>query len=405
MSDESPAVQTTTRNPVLWGAYLACSWTWCIGMFLPALLIRDMGWMGFVIFAIPNVLGAAAMGWILKSREDSIRFVERHPQVIWWFSTITLAFHVYWVLWITNFVRIAFPMPRVYMQAVAAIVIAFTIITQRAIRFERMPRVAAVLITLSIGVLISTFIFPDFTHATQQLAEAAPKSIAPLWMLPIMIFGFLLCPYLDITFHQARQGLGNQRNGRIGFTIGFVLFFAAMIVLTTRYAGVMSWALRGEAYPDTMVLPPLLSAALLTHILCQWIFTVRVHLGGIKAIPGSESKQTLLFIVILIAGLFGLGAMKLPAYSDLSGGEIVYRSFLGFYGLVFPTMIAYRFIQSRGSLNPISPIAAWFAILLAMPMFWIGFMQRQNIWLVPGVGIVFVGAIVLMTTRKKLPSS
>ena len=97
--------------------------------------------------------------------------------------------------------------------------------------------------------------------------------------------------------------------------------------------------------------------------------------------------------------------MKLPAYSDLSGGEIVYRSFLGFYGLVFPTMIAYRFIQSRGSLNPISPIAAWIAILLAMPMFWIGFMQRQNIWLVPGVGIVFVGAIVLMTTRKKLPSS
>ena len=26
-----------------------------------------------------------------------------------------------------------------------------------------------------------------------------------LWLVPVMIFGFALCPYLDITFHRARQ--------------------------------------------------------------------------------------------------------------------------------------------------------------------------------------------------------
>ncbi|MDB5302268.1 MAG: hypothetical protein JWO87_3931, partial [Phycisphaerales bacterium] len=43
-----------------WGAFLACSWTWCIGMFLPVLLVRDFGEMGWLVFAAPNVVGAAA---------------------------------------------------------------------------------------------------------------------------------------------------------------------------------------------------------------------------------------------------------------------------------------------------------------------------------------------------------
>jgi hypothetical protein len=404
MSDANTPAMPTTRSPILWGAYLACSWTWCIGMFLPAILMRDMGWMGFIIFAIPNVIGAAAMGWVLRSRADSVRFVEKHPGIIWWFSAITLAFHVFWILWIMNFVRLAFPMPRVYMQIVAGVVIAFAIISQRALCFNRMPRVAAVLLAFSIGTLIATFIYPDITLATDEMVKAAPaisNPIAPLWMLPVMLFGFALAPYLDITFHHARQELDTQRNGRLGFTIGFVLFFALMIVLTTRYSGVMAWALTGEPYPDTMILPPWLSAALAIHILAQWVFTVRVHYHGIRTIPGADSRQALLFIVILIAGLFGLGAMKLPEYASLTGGEIVYRSFMGFYGLVFPTFITYRFIQARNNNEHISPIAAWIAIVIAMPMFWIGFMERENLWLVPGVGVVALGAVVLMAGRKK----
>ncbi|MBL4698719.1 MAG: hypothetical protein JKX70_07785, partial [Phycisphaerales bacterium] len=48
-----------------------------------------------------------------------------------------------------------------------------------------------------------------------------------------------------------------------------------------------------------------------------------------------------------------------------------------------------------------SPIAAWIAITLAMPMFWIGFMDRQNIWLVPGVVIVLLGALVVKAQRTE----
>src|ERR1051325_4731620 len=57
-----------------WAIYLGMSWTWCIGMFLPVLLVRDYGVWASVVFAVPNVLGAAAMGWVL-SRDDSYKIV------------------------------------------------------------------------------------------------------------------------------------------------------------------------------------------------------------------------------------------------------------------------------------------------------------------------------------------
>ncbi|MBV8780683.1 MAG: hypothetical protein JO353_04735, partial [Phycisphaerae bacterium] len=48
-----------------WAIFLGVSWTWCIGMYLPVLLVRDYGFWGWVVFAIPNVVGAAAMGWTI----------------------------------------------------------------------------------------------------------------------------------------------------------------------------------------------------------------------------------------------------------------------------------------------------------------------------------------------------
>lgn len=64
---EIPAARQPWWSVLGWAAYLACSWTWCIGMFLPVLLVRDYGVWGFVVFAVPNVVGAGAMGWVLSA--------------------------------------------------------------------------------------------------------------------------------------------------------------------------------------------------------------------------------------------------------------------------------------------------------------------------------------------------
>ncbi|HEY8750802.1 MAG TPA: hypothetical protein VIM11_22650, partial [Tepidisphaeraceae bacterium] len=66
-------------------------------MFLPVLLIRDMGLWGWIVFAAPNVLGAALMGWVLTSPESSRRIVENHGGACRAFSIVTIAFHVFFV--------------------------------------------------------------------------------------------------------------------------------------------------------------------------------------------------------------------------------------------------------------------------------------------------------------------
>ena len=88
-----------TNHWLSWAIYLGMSWTWCIGMFLPVLLIREMGIWGWVVFAVPNVIGAALMGWVLKFPESSQRLVESHGVACRAFSGVTIAFHVFFVLW------------------------------------------------------------------------------------------------------------------------------------------------------------------------------------------------------------------------------------------------------------------------------------------------------------------
>lgn len=389
-----------TRSPILWAAYLACSWTWCIGMFLPALLLRDMGWPGFLIFAIPNVAGAAAMGWIIKSRIDSVRFVENHPTAIWWFSAITLAFHLFWILWVSNFIRVAFQIPAPYLYGVLGVFTAFTLLSGKAVRIGRAPQLALALLVLSFGVLIATFCTSDVADANAVLLNSAsPRSIVPLWMLPVMIFGFVLCPYLDITFHHARQQLDSQKNGRTGFTIGFVGFFAFMILLTTRYAGAIVGALDGTDFIP--IKTPWLAAGILTHILCQWVFTVRVHLDRIHTLPKAPSKRPMLWILTLGAGLLGGFALKLPSHSGFSGGEVVYRTFMSAYGLLFPSYMLYLVLMARKNKSALNLRIMWLAVALASPMFWLGFMEHQTLWLAPGMGIVLLGALLLFAKQRK----
>src|SRR3954454_24069926 len=81
-----------------WAGYLGMSWTWCIGMFLPVLLVRDYDIWGWIVFAIPNVVGAAAMGWIL-TREGSEQITQHHRAAVNAFSIITIAFQLFFLIW------------------------------------------------------------------------------------------------------------------------------------------------------------------------------------------------------------------------------------------------------------------------------------------------------------------
>ena len=77
-------------------------------MFLPVLLVRDFGVWGFVTFALPNCLGAAAMGWVLKSPGASAELVNRHAGAMRLFSVVTVLFHVFFLAWLASWDKLPF---------------------------------------------------------------------------------------------------------------------------------------------------------------------------------------------------------------------------------------------------------------------------------------------------------
>ena len=83
-----------------WGFFLTSSWTWCIGMWLPLVLIQRFGWPGFWLFLVPNVLGCVAMGYLIKSQESSQRMVAQQRGPMRWFSVATIAYQLFFLSYI-----------------------------------------------------------------------------------------------------------------------------------------------------------------------------------------------------------------------------------------------------------------------------------------------------------------
>ena len=89
-----------------WSFYLASSWTWCIGMFLPVLLVDDFGVWGWIVFAVPNVVGAAAVGALRSPLRDSVTPADAQGfgRLSLAFSFVTILFHTAFLGWMTPIV-------------------------------------------------------------------------------------------------------------------------------------------------------------------------------------------------------------------------------------------------------------------------------------------------------------
>ncbi|MHC5023361.1 MAG: hypothetical protein ACYTGG_05550, partial [Planctomycetota bacterium] len=96
----SPSSLARAISTIGWGVYCASSWTWCIGMFLPAILLHRHGWAGFLAFAVPNVIGCGAFGYVLRTAGRSRDLVARHEGAMAAFSLVTIAYHMYFIAFI-----------------------------------------------------------------------------------------------------------------------------------------------------------------------------------------------------------------------------------------------------------------------------------------------------------------
>lgn len=367
-----------------WAAYLACSWTWCIGMWLPVILVRDFGWWSFPAFAAPNVLGAAAFGWALSRPGTSEGVVRAHGGAIRAFSIVTAAFQAFFAAWLLAPSVASFPtIPGAVFAGVAAITI---LIAQRGAMLE-----------WSIGLLVASI-----AAGVVYLGRYEGWRISPLppashpgdlaWLMPVCALGFGLCPYLDGTFHRARQALAGSR-GTAAFALGFGVFFAIMIALTLAYApAALARAGAGGAAPDTLALP------LRVHMALQLGFTLAVHAAEMVVLSRGWRIAPVLAGLVLAAGgawvALRPGDVPFLARAGLGAPEVVYRLFMSAYGLYFP---AYAWICMIPGWTTPPTHRRWtafaFASLAATPMFWLGFIERQHAWLGPGVLVILAAKL------------
>lgn len=335
-------------------------------MYLPVILIRHWGWAGFLAFAIPNVLGCAGFGYACR-RVDSERLCREHAGALALFSAVTIAYQVFFVAWMArSFAPASATVPPTWLAALAILAVGLLLSLGRGGFWPWLGSVAA-LVSLSLwlalpsGLLAGVPAGGDMTNGSLILA------------LPIVVFGFLLSPWLDRTFHRARQESPSVHSFGV-----FGVSFAGVILLTAAYGA------SGEAF---------LTRAVVVHMAVQATFTVAAHARELRVAPvprGQRWRQA----ALVLPALVGAGAASVPV-----APETIYLLFLGFYALLFPGYVVLFMRPSVPSLGPGTPRAlgvvarpwprtsAWLAgfailVLLAAPFAALGFLERKT-WLLP----------------------
>ncbi|MBL8757988.1 MAG: hypothetical protein JNK35_06115 [Phycisphaerae bacterium] len=369
---------------VRWAFFLASSWTWCIGMFLPILLVRDFGPWGFVAFAVPNVLGAAAMGWVIN-KDRSARLVAAHPSALRAFAAVTIAFQVFFGLWLAAGGD-AGPLGPLDDLAAASIraLVAFALI----IPALGPPRgLFAPAVWVASAATLVAFLGENGLPAMPAATIRPTAELLPL--AGVCTLGFLLSPYLDPTFHRAAQ---DAPSPRAAFSLGFCALFPAMILGTLLY---LPRSLAGDRDISTSV-----GWLAVAHIGLQLAFTIREHLragtalGGSRDPAGVSLRTPALAVGVAAVILFHwVGDGPVPRLG-FTVSEAAYRAFMVFYGLFFPAYVLLCVIPPHG--RPLAPASHAtfrvfaFACGVALPFYWMGFIERQTWWLLPGVAVVLL---------------
>ncbi|MGH7133736.1 MAG: hypothetical protein ACREJO_17535 [Phycisphaerales bacterium] len=348
-------------------------------MFLPLLLMRDFGLASLAVFAAPNVLGAMTMGWVLRDGASE-RIVAAHRGMVRAFSAVTVAFQAFFLTWMLSWLG-----TNLLVLTISAVALSLVSSMARPSRSDAVTAGGGVAQWLiSVGVLVVALVKGAIGSLPPNL-PAASDELVPLAM--VCLLGFGLCPYLDVTFHHARQRTSGA-TARGAFALGFGFFFLTMIAGTVGYSGAVSAVVGGG-----MKIGQVLLWVLGLHIGLQLLYTVRVH-SERWAVAGRAWMVGAALVGVAIGLLATSSPGGLLARGGLTTAEVCYRVFMAFYGLVFPAYVWICMIPSRGgAAGRRARIVAAAAIALAAPCYWMGFIERQTWWLALGVAVVVIARV------------
>lgn len=383
----------TISRVVAPGAFLAASWTWCIGMFLPILLARDFGPWAYILFALPNCVGAGVMGRVM-ARHGPAEVLAAHGRASLVFGAVTMAFQWFFLIWLLA------DSPREQMlRLIPAVIVGMLLATWwRRGRFPGgVGGVAAVVISLALGAV--------WLIRGDVPGVAPPGALRPMGeLLPlagVCSLGFLLCPYLDRTFLQTADRCGPQA-APAAFVVGFLGIFPLLILITHLAwpsLGVQPGPLRPSLYP----------ALLSLHVAMQLGFTIAAHERAMadepSRGPGVSMAGGLAFLIG--AGLAAAAGLLPLGLHGLAPHEVVYRGFMAFYGLIFPAYVWCCMIPGGWTCVPTRRrlLAFAAAVVFGAPFFYLGMMMRETWWLLPGISMVLAARWLAPGTDPDKPAA
>jgi hypothetical protein len=133
-------------------------------------------------------------------------------------------------------------------------------------------------------------------------------------------------------------------------------------------------------------------------MIVQAAFTMAVHSRSLAASRITPAGVFGLLVVCQVAIFAALAAGMCPPLFHLDPGELIYRLFMSFYGLVFPAYVWICMVPrepGRQASSHSAVRATLLAIVVASPMYWLGFVQNRMIWLLPAVAIVLLSRYML----------
>ena len=370
---------------ILPAVYLASSWTWVIGMWFPVYLVADFGWPGWVAFAVPNVIGAAAMGWVLRRSGAAERIVREHPRATWWFSVITIGFHASVLAWVLALVcaNVSWLGQGYYGPLMASVLVAASLVLAR-VPYRGMLVGAVVVYGLSLMFAALAFGYTDGAVFEWPRRTGTSSGVDLLCIVPVLVFGFALCPYLDLTFLRVRRETPGSA-GTAAFVVGFGVLFLAMIVLSLLYASRF-----GAGRFNLWLLGHMVGQSVFTmavHFREQWLVRAQRDADG-AAVERSPFVLTPVLALVIVAGL---ACGPLPFIRpELNLERTAYEAFMSCYGLTFPAFV-WIVMLARGMSARVR-LATWAgAVAVGLPLLWFGWTGRAY-WMVPLAIVAAVAA-------------
>ncbi len=316
--------------------------------------------------------------------------IARHRPMMIVFSIITIAYHMFFIGMLTMRLGDGAATINLVPAIALAAVVFLAGLAVSAIPLRVWPWVAV----LVYGVSLTTLGMIGVEPLALLSWSGAQPLLDVIWLGPAIVFGFLLCPYLDLTFHRAVQ----ETPSRHSFGV-FGVTFTVMLVLTAAYH-----TLGNESINTMFGEGAIAGRFLVAHLLAQTIFTIGVHCRELRV----QQKFGLMLrrCGVLMLPMLGVlpvvgGALLHWSYAV---NEAMYLRWLVFYGLIFPAYVLVFIGPWRAKRLTATNLGQLTVALIAfVPLYELGFIHHWTAAVLPPMLLLILAVVVTPGTADTTP--